>query len=225
MALSNYSELKSSIANWLNRSDLTSEIANDFIVLAEKDFNSKLRIRKMVNQTSLTLNAETVALPTAFLQVRDFYILSGSTKYSLTYMTPSQMDQVKGSSMVGMPTSYTILGDTFRFSPVPGDSYTAYLNYYKTFDALSDSNTTNFILTNHPSIYLYGSLYHAAQFLGGVDPNRVQQWLQLYSTALERLEQNDREDQFSGSPLQIRSDVTVAGAFSDTTKVSNNNNN
>ena len=225
MALSTYSELKSSIANWLNRSDLTTEIANDFIVLTEKDFNSKLRIRKMVNQTSLTLNAETIALPSGFLQIRDFYILSGGTKYSLTYMTPSQMDQVKGTSMVGMPTSYTILGDTFRFSPVPGDSYTAYLNYYKTFDALSDSNTSNFILTNHPSIYLYGSLYHAAQFLGGVDPNRVQQWLQLYSTALERLEQNDREDQFSGSPLQIRSDVTVAGAFSDTTKVSNNNNN
>ena len=225
MALSTYSELKSSIANWLNRSDLTTEIANDFIVLTEKDFNSKLRIRKMVAQTSLTLNAETVALPSGFLQVRDFYILSGGTKYSLTYMTPSQMDQIKGTSVVGMPSSYTILGDTFRFAPVPGDSYTAYLNYYKTFDALSDSNTSNFILTNHPSIYLYGSLYHAAQFLGGVDPNRVQQWLQLYSTALERLEQNDREDQFSGSPLQIRSDVTVAGAFSDTTKVSNNNNN
>jgi len=225
MALSTYSELKSSIANWLNRSDLTTEIANDFIVLTEKDFNSKLRIRKMVSQTSLTLNAETVALPSGFLQVRDFYILSGGTKYSLTYMTPSQMDQIKGTSVVGMPSSYTILGDTFRFAPVPGDSYTAYLNYYKTFDALSDSNTSNFILTNHPSIYLYGSLYHAAQFLGGVDPNRVQQWLQLYSTALERLEQNDREDQFSGSPLQIRSDVTVAGAFSDTTKVSNNNNN
>jgi len=224
MALSTYSELKSSIANWLNRSDLTTEIANDFIVLTEKDFNSKLRIRKMVAQTSLTLNAETVALPSGFLQVRDFYILSGGTKYSLTYMTPSQMDQIKGTSVVGMPSSYTILGDTFRFSPVPGDSYTAYLNYYKTFDALSDSNTSNFILTNHPSIYLYGSLYHAAQFLGGVDPNRVQQWLQLYSTALERLEQNDREDQFSGSPLQIRSDVTVAGAFNESYKVSTNNN-
>ena len=36
MALSNYSELKSSIANWLNESDLTTEIAEDFIVLAEK---------------------------------------------------------------------------------------------------------------------------------------------------------------------------------------------
>jgi hypothetical protein len=46
----------------------------------------------------------------------------------------------------------------------------------------------------------------------------------LYSTALERLEQNDREDQFSGSPLQIRSDVTVAGAFNESYKVSTNNN-
>ena len=40
MALANYSDLKTSIANWLNRSDLTSEIANDFIVLTEADFNS-----------------------------------------------------------------------------------------------------------------------------------------------------------------------------------------
>ena len=66
MALSNYSELKSSIANWLNRSDLTTEIAEDFIVLAEKDFNSKLRIRSMVTQTTITIDAETENLPSGF---------------------------------------------------------------------------------------------------------------------------------------------------------------
>ena len=76
MALNSYSELKTSIANWLNRSDLTSEIAEDFIVLAEKDFNSKLRIRKMIStDSSFSINAETVALPTGFLQVRDFFIV------------------------------------------------------------------------------------------------------------------------------------------------------
>ena len=48
MALNTYSALKTAIANWLNRSDLTSEISGDFIVLAEKDFNSKLRIRKIL---------------------------------------------------------------------------------------------------------------------------------------------------------------------------------
>ena len=35
MALNSYSALKTSIANWLNRSDLTSEISNDFIKLTE----------------------------------------------------------------------------------------------------------------------------------------------------------------------------------------------
>ena len=213
MALSTYSGLKTSIANWLNRSDLTTEIGDDFIKLVEADFNSKLRIRKMVTQASFTIDSETEASPTGFLQVRDFYILSGSTKYPLRYMTPPQMDQVKGTSQTGIPQTYTILGDTFRFMPKPDSSYTGYINYYKTFDALSDSNTTNFILTNHPAIYLYGSLFHAANFLGGINPQQIQSWQGMYATAMERLEQNDREDQFSGSPLQIRSEDTIASPF------------
>jgi len=128
-------------------------------------------------------------------------------------MTPSQMDQVKGTSQTGLPLAYTILGDTFRFMPRPDSNYTAFINYYKGFDALSDTNTTNYILTSHPSIYLYGSLFHAANFLGGINPQQVQTWQQMYATSLERLEQNDREDQFSGSPLQIRGEDTIASPF------------
>ena len=223
MALNNYSSLKTSIANWLNRSDLTSEISGDFIVLAEKDFNSKLRIRKMITQATITVDAETEALPSGFLQVRDFYILNGGTKYALKFITPAQMDQIKGSSMTGQPSTYTILGDNFRFSPVSDSTYTAYLNYYKEFDPLSDSNTTNYILTNHPAIYLYGSLYHAANFLGGIEPNQAAQWEKMYQTALERLERNDREDQYGNAPLQQRSDVTVAGRFANNNKITYNN--
>ena len=74
-----YAELKTQIASFLNRSDLTTEIADDFIKLAEADFNSKLRVRAMIAQVSITVNAETVALPTDFLQIRDFYTLSGQT--------------------------------------------------------------------------------------------------------------------------------------------------
>jgi len=215
MALTSYTTLKASIANWLNRSDLSDEIADDFIVLTEADFNSKLRVRKMIAQSTITIDSETESIPTGFLQVRDFYILSGSTKYPLRYMTPSQMDQVKGTSVTGIPQAYTILGDTFRFTPKPDSSYSGYLNYYKKFDALSSTNATNFILTDHPAIYLYGSLFHAANFLGGYNPQQVQTWQQMYATALERLELNDREDQFSGSPLQIRSEDTIASPFKE----------
>ena len=225
MALNTYSALKTSIANWLNRSDLTSEISEDFIVLTEKDFNSKLRIRKMITtDSSFTVDAETVALPTGFLQIRDMYIVEGGTKYALHYITPAQMDQIKGSSTSGQPSTFTIIGDNFRFAPTPASSYTATINYYKAFDALSDSNTTNYILTNHPAIYLYGSLYHAANFLGGVEPARLQQWQGMYTTALERLERNDREDQYGNAPLQQRGDVTVASSFNERSFAVTNNN-
>jgi len=226
MALATYLDLKTSIANWLNRSDLTSEISEDFIVLTEKDFNSKLRIRKMnATDSSFTIDSETKSLPTGFLQIRDFYILQGGTKYALRYITPAQMDQIKGSSTTGLPVTFTILGDNFRFAPSPDSSYTGVVNYYKEFDPLSDSNTSNYILSNHPAIYLYGSLYHAANFLGGIEPRQVQQWQQMYSTALERLERNDREDQYGNAPLQQTGDVTVSGAFNDVSRIITSNNN
>jgi len=212
MALNNYTALKTSVANWLNRTDLTNEIV-DFISLTEADFNSKLRIRKMINEEDVTINAETVSLPTGFLQIRNFFILSGSTKLPLRYMTPSQMDSIKGTSRTGTPEVYTIIGDNFRFAPKPDATYTGKLNFYKNFDALSSSNTSNFILSDHPSIYLYGALYHATNFLGGIDKMLVQKWQQMYATAMERLERNDREDQFSGSPLQVRSEDTIASNF------------
>tara|TARA_B100001063_G_scaffold238149_1_gene260020 strand:+ start:2051 stop:2728 length:678 start_codon:yes stop_codon:yes gene_type:complete len=224
MALASYSDLKTSIANWLNRSDLTTEISEDFIVLTEADLNSKLRVRKMITSTSITIDSETESLPTDFLQVRDFFITSGGTKYALKYITPAQMDQIRGSSTTGMPSAYTILGDSFRFAPIPDSAHTGTLNYYAKFAALSDTNTSNYILASHPAIYLYGSLYHAANFLGGVDPQRLQQWQGMYTTAMERLERNDREDQYGNAPLQQRGDVTVAGSFNDISKFVTNNN-
>ena len=217
MALTTYTELKSSIANWLNRDDLTTEIAGDFIALAESDFNAKLRIRQMEQVDTITINAETVTVPTGFIGVRSFYILSGSTKYHLSYITPANLISIKGGSTSGLPRTYTIESDngieSFRFAPSPDTTYTGYLQYYKNFTALSDSNTSNYILANHPAIYLYGSLYHASNFIGGMDHNQTQQWLGMYSAALERCENNDRQDSYGGAPVVQRTDVGTDLSF------------
>tara|TARA_R100000908_G_C3693741_1_gene107032 strand:- start:20 stop:673 length:654 start_codon:yes stop_codon:yes gene_type:complete len=216
MALTTYTTLKASIANWLNRSDLTTEIQDDFIKLTEADLNSKLRVRSMIAQVNITVNAETADLPTDFLQIRNFYILSGQTKTPLVYTTPSSMDTTSGTSTTGKPTTFTILGDTLRFSPKPDATYTAVMNYFKKFPALSSTVSTNFILENHPAIYLYGSLFHAANFLGGINPQQIQTWQQMFATALERLELNDREDEYNGSPLQVRTVTSVPSPFIST---------
>ena len=217
MALSTYSELKASIANFLNRSDLTTEIQDDFIKLTEADFNAKLRIRQMEQQDDITIDAEQVTVPTGFLAVRSFFILQSSVKYPLEYITPHNLFEIKGGSRTGRPIAYTIESDDetekFRFGPSPDTSYTGKLSYYKSFTTLSDSNTSNWMLTNHPAVYLYGSLYHAANFLGGVEPQQVQNWLAMYSTALERVENNDQQDSFGSAPVVQRTDVQTDLSF------------
>ena len=217
MAISTYSELKTSIANWLNRSDLTSEISGDFIKLAEADFNAKLRIRQMEQIDTLTVNAETITVPSGFIGVRSLYLLVSNVKYPLEYITPSNMFEIKGGSRTGRPRAYTIESDNgteqFRFGPSPDTSYTGYLSYYKAIPTLSDSNTSNYILTSHPAIYLYGALYHASNFLGGIEPNQAQNWLAMYSSALERCENNDRQDSYGNAPLTQRTDVQTDLSF------------
>ena len=217
MALSTYAELKTAVANWLNRTDLTDEIADDFIKLTEADFNAKLRIRAMEQIDTITIDSETETVPTGFISVRSFYILSNSVKYPLNYITPANMFETKGGSRTGKPRSYTIESDneteTFRFGPSPDTSYTGYLSYYKAISALSVSNTSNWMLANHPAVYLYGSLFHAANFLGGIDPQQVQNWLQMYATSMERCEQNDKQDSYGGAPVTQRTDVQTDLSF------------
>lgn len=211
MALNNFTALKASIANWLNRSDLTDAIQDDFIKLCEADFNAKLRIRQMEQIETITIDSETEDVPTGFIATRSFYIIQGGIKYALDYVAPSTLFRTYGASQTGRPRAYTIEADEgqekLRFAPAPDATYTGYLQYYKAFDPLSASTATNYILTNHPSIYLYGSLYHAANFLGGIEPNQLQQWLGMYQAGLERCENNDRQDSYGSTPVQ-RPDVT-----------------
>ena len=217
MALSTYAELKTAVANWLNRTDLTDEIADDFIKLTEADFNAKLRIRAMEQIDSITIDSETETVPTGFISVRSFYILLSSVKHPLEYITPANMFETRGGSRSGRPRAYTIESDneteTFRFGPSPDTSYTGYLSYYKAISPLSVSNTSNWMLANHPAVYLYGSLYHASNFLGGIDPQQAQNWLQMYSVAMERCENNDKQDSYGGAPVTQRTDVQTDLSF------------
>jgi len=208
MALNTYSALKASIANFLARGDLGVEIP-DFITLTEADFNRRLRIRAMeTTDATFTVDSETETLPTGFLQLRSIY-LNGTDKIPLQFITPFQQHSTEGGSTGGQPRSYSIEAGNFRFSPGPNQAYTATINYYKAIEALSDSNTSNHILANHPDIYLYGSLYFASTFLRGMDPNTVAQFKAQYDNGLIQAEAADEKDKYNASPLRIRSDINI----------------
>ena len=116
MGLANYDELKAAIARTLRRDDLEADIP-DFIILVEGAMNRRLRVRRMLAQTSLTLDGEYVAAPNGFLGVRSF-ALDGTLPRPLRFMTPEAMDERRGVGG-GAPDAFAVVGDTLRLSPTP----------------------------------------------------------------------------------------------------------
>lgn len=159
MSLDNYDNLKTTIINFSGRDDL-SQVIGDFITLAESNFYansiSPLRIRSMEanNEYSLSTSSRFLALPTDFLEMRSARITVGDYKPKLMPVTPNNMDILPGT---GIPSRFTVT-DQIEFNILPDIAYTVSFQYYNKLTALSDANTTNDILTNHPNIYLYGAL-------------------------------------------------------------------
>lgn len=208
MAISNYSELKTAIANWLDRSDLTSYL-DDFIALAEARVSRDLRVSGMENRDSSTSTVAGTAYydkPTSFLEAFNVQLNTSPVK-SLRYVTPEQLDVEYLSSVRGEPAVYTFIGDQIQLSPTPDGVYTLEIGYYKKLTGLSSSNTTNWLITNAPDVYLYACLLEATPFVQ--NDERLQTWVAAYSRAIESLQQSDSKGQASGSALTMKPDTTT----------------
>jgi len=201
MALSSYSDLQTTIANYLSRDDLTSAIP-DFIQLAEIRLRRDLRLRQMLTQTSTTATSggATISLPSDFLQARDVYVDS-DPDFPVTFATPSIFIRNGRTNESGVPAFYTILGSTIQFAPIPDSDYTIKILYYAAPAFLSSSNTSNLWLTTCPDALLYASLGEAEPYIMN-DP-RLQTWGALYDRAIASLTRSDEESQYSGVPLTM----------------------
>lgn len=187
MAIGTYSELKTAVANYLHRSDLTTVIP-DFIALCEANIRRDLRVRAMEQTATGTLSANTLAIPTGFLEVRR--ILLNSIEQD--YCTPMYFQRVSDDTTA----QYTIVGTNFVFQSSTA-SYS--IDYYKQFDVFSGASDTNWLLTNHPDVYLFGSLAESALYTQD-DPAM---WMSKYRFAIDRVRTTERN---AFGPLVVRVD-------------------
>lgn len=204
MSLDTYSNLKTALANALHRSDLTSAIP-DFITLAEDKFNKRLRIRAMENRVTASVFSEYISLPTGFLAMRNLQ-LNTSPRTLLEYASPEWLDAKYGnSSSTGRPAFYTFVGGEIQLAPIPDSTYTAEMDFYKKWDIATDS--TNWLLTNAPRTYYYGSLMEAAGYLK--NDVRVPMWAQMLEVALKEIETADNSDRLPAFGLVMRPAGTI----------------
>ena len=202
MAIATYTELKTSIASWLNRDDLTSVIP-DFISLAEAGINRDLRHYKMIERADATLDSRYVQMPTDWMETVRFSITSGDT-YRLELVSRDDMLEYrqKTADASGRPRFYANIGDTIEVFPTPDADYTMQLQYYAKTPALSDSNASNWLLLDAPDVYLYGTLIQSAPYLQ--DDARTQTWAALYAAALQSLQKASDDTRFAGSGIRMR---------------------
>lgn len=202
MSITNYSDLKTQVANYLGRSDLTSQIPT-FISLAELRLNRTLRIRQMLKTATAAMTAgdSTVGLPSDFLQMRDIFV-DGNPRIAINYVTPSNFTRDARATESGKPVFYTMRGMEFEFAPVPDAAYTLQMLYYAKPTALSDSNTSNVFLANCPDALLYGSLLEAEPYL--MNDARLTTWTTLYNASVDRMNMSDDEAEYAGVPISMK---------------------
>ena len=209
MAITTYSELSTAAANWLARADLTSRIP-EFITLFEAKFNRDMRVPQQERRNeSFIVDAEYVNVPTDFLELRAMFVTSSGERYPITQMPPAQESEFYSSGS-GVPRFVSVSGHTtadgtmaFRFAPPPGGTYTATIVYYAKLPALnSTTQTTNWLLTNHPDVYLYGTLLEAQGFIHN-DP-RLQVWKAAYDMAAGSLTRASNRSRWSSTGLAAR---------------------
>lgn len=193
VAISNYSELKTAIANWLDHSLFTARIP-EFIALFEAAANRRLRVRQMETSIDLTPSSGSAAVPTDYLAWRRV-TWTGAPRVELQYVHPSYLQAAYPSSPADVPRIFTIEGATLKVRPV--DDTALEFDYFQRVPALSDSATTNWLLSAHPDLYLFGSLVEAEMF--GVNDERASLWKARRDEIFDEIEKLSNKTRGAGA--------------------------
>jgi hypothetical protein len=203
MSITQYSELTTATANWLNRSDLASRIP-EFIVLAEARMRRDLRLRKIIS-TSITASEEYV-LPTVLKSIIDLYHDGANNYGRIKIVSPGELGERKRRhGDTGVPMFAAVIdGEAdanqhfLRFAPEPSGTYVLQMIYEADLEALNDSdNTTNWLLASSPDLYLFATLSLAEGYLQ--EDERVALWKQEYEQAADEYKRNADRREYGGA--------------------------
>ena len=213
MAISQYSELVTAVQNHLERSSESSARIAEWVAITQSYMHygdgagmnrmEPLRISAMETAADLSITSGTASLPTGHLETRRIY-LDTDPKRFLKLVSPEKLYSTWASSITGEPLAFCVENGSYVFAPAPDGTYTGKCLYYKTFDALSLDADTDWVLTNAPQVYLWGTLseaydYHQDQ--ANADRMRARFW-----AAIQSLNTDDDRKRNSGAVWVMSAD-------------------
>ena len=208
MGFASYSELKAEVAAWLSRDDVSVTVGgvDSYIDLAEAWMNRNLRARQMVTSVgTLMVSGGVITHPTAWLNWKAV-TLNESPAISLQIVDEigAIVYDPYGSSG-GRPRKLIVRGDSSVMWPLPdGSGSSCAAVYYRKVPALNVTDngslvSTNWVLSDYPDAYLYGSLLQAQARLVGDE--RIPLWQQGFDRAIAEIERDTERAEYGGSML------------------------
>lgn len=197
MSITTYAELKTSIADFLNRDDLTSTIPT-FISLGEAQIARDVRHWKQEKRVTTSVDERYENLPNDWLELKFVSLTTGAM---LETVSPSNMADMRArSDTPGTPKYVRMTADQLEFYPTPSAATDISMLYYARVPSLTDAAPTNWVLSDAPDILLYASLMHSAPYLA--EDARVQIWGSLYQSGVENLNIENQRGRVTG-PMRM----------------------
>lgn len=172
MTISTHSELKTALASWTKRADLTNYL-DDLVMAGEKWIMRNVRATEMETALSVAISGTGIATaPTGFLGLKNSYV-DGSQTQKLYVMSMAQLLEkypLRASS--SKPKFIAYDAGSFHFGPFPDSTYTIKGTYYKRQGPLSSAVYDLF--TNNPDLFLFAALAETEPFIK--NDKRVPLW-------------------------------------------------
>lgn len=201
MAITTYAELKSAVADFLNRDDLTNTI-DTFIDMAEAQLNRDVRHWRMEQRSTAEITDQYLTLPTDWLETIRI-TMQDTVPYVLNLSSRDQIEEyrLRGANVSGKPVYYSHIAGEIELYPTPDATYNIELLYTQKIQALSDSNTSNWLLAQAPDLYLYAVLLETAIYLR--DDDRIAAYAGMYQSKLAALNAESKKATVSGTGLKL----------------------
>ena len=193
--ITNYATLVAAVAYYVTRSDLDLEV---FVQAAHVRLCREVRSLLWVSTASVTVATERVAVPVGFRSI----VAAKIGDYVLQSVTPTERQRLAFELEAGTPAFVSIEGAFFAFAPIPSVSQSMTLQYIGTPAILSDTETTNALLTHYPMAYLYGTICEVARKLQ--DGEMMASYENLMAREIEEINSQDRNDAMGAGPLVPR---------------------
>lgn len=155
--------LKTSLGNWTNRTDLDTTEIPEAIALAERRFQRVVLMPEREVSYTATVTTQATALPTDLWGIVSVFA-DATTDIVLEKLTASDLRTKYPTAATGTPMHYAIEGENILIGPIPSSS-TIRLAYIQTIPTLGAGQATNWLLTDHPDLYLWASLHELYMLL------------------------------------------------------------